>query len=70
MQAVCKELYKHKFLLEPPPLPAIPEIEEPQESMYKPRATEKYNTYNDVLPSAKTVNYYKQEILTSRNLRT
>ena len=46
-------------MLEPPPFPAIPEIEEPQEPQYKnPRTTEQYSIYEDGLLSAKIVNNY------------
>lgn len=46
-------------MLEPPPFPAIPEIEEPQEPKYKnPRTTEQYSIYKDGLLSAKIVNNY------------
>lgn len=52
-------MYKHKFLLNSPPL-LISDTEEPQEPKNrKPRAAEQYNIYKDVLPSAKTVNDYK-----------
>lgn len=60
LQVACEILYGHKYLLNPPPLPTIPEgAEEPTNK--KPRNAQDYTRYKNVLPDVKSVNEYKHK---------
>ena len=60
VQAVCEKLYGHKYLLKLN-LPTIAEEEDEtcEQITKKPRNQEEYKSYKNVLPSSKTINYYK-----------
>ena len=60
MQAVCEILYGHKYLLNHPPLAAIPEESETGEPFNKKsRTSDDYVRYKNVSPDVKSITEYK-----------
>jgi len=68
VQAVCEKLYNHKYYLSPP-LPTIEEADETTVPTSKrPRTSDDYKVYKDVLPFVKTVNEYKHKKALDREI--